>query len=61
MKEFRDVRYVQVPDGTYIAYLTVGDGPVDIVWQPEKNSNVDIVWQIPNWSAWFLGSPASPV
>ena len=55
MKEFRDVRYVQVPDGTYIAYLTVGDGPVDIVWQPEKNSNVDIVWQIPNWSAWFLG------
>ena len=55
MSEFRDVRYVQVPDGTYIAYLTVGDGPIDIVWQPEKNSNVDIVWQIPNWSAWFLG------
>ena len=47
MTEFRDVRYVQVSDGAYIAYLTVGDGPVDIVWQPEKNNNVDIVWQIP--------------
>ncbi len=36
--QIQDVRYVMVPDGTYIAYLTVGEGPVDIVWQPEDRT-----------------------
>jgi class 3 adenylate cyclase len=44
-----------VPDGTYIAYLTVGEGPVDIVWQPEIYSNVDVIWQHQKYVAWFGG------
>jgi len=55
MIESHDVRYVKVPDGTYIAYLTLGEGPIDVVWQPDIYSNVDVVWQIPKWAAWFRG------
>jgi class 3 adenylate cyclase len=53
--ESHDVRYVKMPDGAYIAYLTVGDGPVDIAWQPDIYSNVDVIWQMPKWAAWFRG------
>lgn len=55
MTESHDVRYVKVPDGAYIAYLTLGQGPVDIAWQPDTYSNVDVIWQIPKWAAWFRG------
>lgn len=50
-----DVRYVKVPDGAYIAYLTVGEGPIDIAWQPDMYSNVDVIWQVPKYAAWFRG------
>jgi class 3 adenylate cyclase len=53
--ESHDVRYVQMPDGAYIAYMTTGDGPIDIVWQPEIYSNVDVIWEMPKWAAWFRG------
>ena len=26
-------RYLSTPDGTYIAYQVLGDGPIDIAWQ----------------------------
>jgi len=55
MTEPHDVRYVKVPDGAYIAYMTTGEGPIDIVWQPEIYSNVDVIWQMPKWAAWFRG------
>jgi len=55
MIESHDVRYVKVPDGTYIAYLTLGEGPIDVVWQPDIYTNVDIVWEVPKWAAWFRG------
>jgi class 3 adenylate cyclase len=55
MTESPDVRYVKVPDGAYIAYLTLGEGSVDIAWQPDIYSNVDVIWQVPKYAAWFRG------
>jgi class 3 adenylate cyclase len=55
MNESYDVRYARAPDGAYIAYMTTGDGPIDIVWQPEIYSNVDVIWQLPRWAAWLRG------
>ena len=37
----------KTPDGVYIAYQTLGDGPVDIVWQFEWIGNVDYDLGVP--------------
>jgi hypothetical protein len=31
--ETAQTKHARAPDGAYIAYQTVGDGPIDIVWQ----------------------------
>ena len=58
MTETQDMGYVKMPDGAYIAYMTTGEGPIDVVWQPEIYSNIDVVWQMPRWAAWFRGLAA---
>ena len=55
MSDAPDGRYVKVPDGTYIAYATLGDGPIDIAWQPDIYSNIDAIWHVPKFAAWFRG------
>ena len=47
------------PTATYIAYQTVGDGPIDIVWQFEWFGNVDTIWEYRPYAEWFRGSPRS--
>src|SRR5512132_4475516 len=39
--------YARLEDGAYIAYRVDGDGPIDIVWQPEWPGNIDMDWQSP--------------
>ena len=39
--------YARPEDGAYIAYRVDGDGPIDIVWQPEWPGNIDMDWQSP--------------
>ncbi|MEA2581177.1 MAG: hypothetical protein QOE83_2069 [Actinomycetota bacterium] len=53
--EGRDTRYARGDDGTYIAYQTVGRGPIDIAWQFEWMGNVDVIWQSRVFAAWFEG------
>ena len=48
-----DTRYATTPDGAYIAYQVVGDGPVDLVWQFDFFGNVDVVWEQPRYSSWW--------
>jgi class 3 adenylate cyclase/pimeloyl-ACP methyl ester carboxylesterase len=48
-----DPRYVRSPDGTYIAYLVVGAGPVDIAWQFDFFGNLDCAWDSPTDGAWY--------
>ena len=50
-----ETRYAKAPDGVYIAYQVVGDGPIDMVWQFDWLGNVDTVWQHPALASWFRG------
>jgi class 3 adenylate cyclase len=50
-----ETRYARAPDGAYLAYQTVGDGPVDLVWQFEWVGNVDTIWEHEPSAAWFRG------
>ena len=40
-------RYAVTPDDVYIAYQMAGDGPVDIVWQPDWPGNIAFEWEAP--------------
>jgi class 3 adenylate cyclase/pimeloyl-ACP methyl ester carboxylesterase len=48
--EIRDTRYARAPDGAYIAYQATGAGPVDMVFQFDYFSNVDLLWETPTGS-----------
>ena len=50
-----ETRYVKTTDGVYIAYQTVGDGPIDIAWQFEWLGNVDTIWEYRPFAEWFRG------
>jgi class 3 adenylate cyclase len=50
--------YAKADDGVYIAYQTLGDGPVDIVWQFEWIGNVDSIWEFRPYAEWFRGLAA---
>ena len=48
-----ETQYVVTPDGAYIAYQVVGDGPIDLVWQFDFVGNVDLAWEAPDYALWF--------
>jgi pimeloyl-ACP methyl ester carboxylesterase len=51
-----DTRYVQAPDGPYLAYQVVGEGPVDVaIGFHYFGSNVDLMWEEPDWRPFLLG------
>jgi class 3 adenylate cyclase len=49
--------YARAPDGAYIAYETVGEGP-DLFWQADFLANVDVAWEDP-WYRRFFTALAS--
>jgi class 3 adenylate cyclase/pimeloyl-ACP methyl ester carboxylesterase len=51
--EIRDTRYAQTPDGVYLAYQVVGDGPIDFAFQFEYG-DIDLLWEHP-YADRFLG------
>ena len=51
--ELRDIRYAKTPDGVYIAYQTFGERPIDLVWQFDFLSNLDVMWESPRWDTFF--------
>jgi class 3 adenylate cyclase len=48
-------RYAKTDDGVFIAYQTLGEGPIDIAWQFEWLGNVDAIWQARLYAEWFRG------
>ena len=40
-------RYAKAADGAYLAYQTVGEGPIDLVWQLDWFGNLDVIWEWP--------------
>jgi class 3 adenylate cyclase len=53
--EAPETRYAETPDGVFIAYQVVGDGPVDVAWQFDWLGNVDLVWDVPMYADVFEG------
>ena len=53
-----ETRYAKTADGVHIAYQVVGDGPVDVVWVMGWTSNVEAMWEEPNFAR-FLRHIAS--
>jgi class 3 adenylate cyclase len=50
--------YARPEDGAYIAYRVDGDGPIDIVWQPDWIGNIDMEWDAALFRP-FLGTLSS--
>jgi class 3 adenylate cyclase/pimeloyl-ACP methyl ester carboxylesterase len=46
------VRYARSGDA-HIAYQVVGDGPVDLVYTPGIWSNVEVMWEWPEWARYL--------
>ena len=41
-----DTRYAITPEGVYLAYQVVGEGPIDVVWQYDPIfGNVEDMWE----------------
>jgi hypothetical protein len=53
--EVPDFRYATAPDGAYLAYQVVGDGPIDVAWQVDAGGCLDVWWELPWVRAWFEG------
>jgi class 3 adenylate cyclase len=50
-----DTRYVQTPDGVYLAYQVVGAGAVDVALGFHYfGSNVDLMWDEPDWRPFMV-------
>jgi class 3 adenylate cyclase len=47
-----ETRYARSGE-TYIAYQTLGDGPVDLVWMPMWASQLEMMWEDPSLPAFF--------
>ena len=45
--EIPETRYATTEDGISIAFQTVGNGPVDLVFDPGVWGNVEIMWELP--------------
>lgn len=50
-----ETRYAKTPDGVYLAYQVAGEGPIDIAWQSDWLSNVDVLWEGPVYGQLFRG------
>jgi len=48
-----DTHYAVTPDGVYIAYQIMGDGPIDLVWQSDWPGNIDTEQEGPLLRIWF--------
>jgi class 3 adenylate cyclase/pimeloyl-ACP methyl ester carboxylesterase len=48
-----DTHYAITPDGVYVAYQVMGDGPIDVVWQSDWPGNIDIEQEGSLYRIWF--------
>ena len=44
-------RYAVTDDGVHIAYQTVGDAPVDVVFVHAFVSHVELFWELPSFES----------
>ncbi len=53
MSEPSTFGYARAPDGAYLGYRVDGDGPIDLVAQPDWPGNIDLDWQDPLVGTWL--------
>jgi pimeloyl-ACP methyl ester carboxylesterase/class 3 adenylate cyclase len=46
------IRYAE-HEGIHVAYQVVGDGPIDLVYTPGIWSNLDVMWEWPEWARYL--------
>jgi len=51
----RECNYAKTDDGVYLAYQLIGDGPIDILYQPDWPGNIDMEWEWPAFAALLDG------
>jgi class 3 adenylate cyclase/pimeloyl-ACP methyl ester carboxylesterase len=51
-----ETRYARTTDGVYIAYQTVGEGPDVVIGFNADESNVDLMWDEPDWRPFLVGT-----
>jgi class 3 adenylate cyclase len=52
--EIPEVRYAKASDGTHLAYQTVGNGPVDLVYMQPWISHLEYIWEEPRYERFLL-------
>ncbi len=45
MIDVPETRYARTPDGVSIAYHTVGDGPIDLLWLHAFMGGLEVIWE----------------
>jgi class 3 adenylate cyclase/pimeloyl-ACP methyl ester carboxylesterase len=49
-----ETRYARASDGTHIAYQTLGEGPVDLVYMQPWISHLEVIWEEPRYERFLL-------
>ncbi|MGQ0607811.1 MAG: alpha/beta fold hydrolase [Chloroflexota bacterium] len=52
---YHETGYAQTEDGVYLAYQVIGDGPIDVLYQPDWPGNIDMEWEWPAFAALLEG------
>lgn len=51
----KETGYARTEDGVYLAYQLIGDGPIDVLYQPDWPGNIDMEWEFPSNRAFIEG------
>ena len=55
---YHETAYAQAEDGVFLAYQVIGDGPIDVLYQPDWPGNLDMEWEWPAFAAFLEGMGA---
>ena len=44
-----ETHYARTPDGVSLAYHTIGDGPVDLLWLHAFQGGIEVLWEGPRY------------
>jgi class 3 adenylate cyclase len=47
MRDVHEPRYARTPDGVYLAYQVIGDGPIDLLYEMDTFAGLDLLWELP--------------
>jgi pimeloyl-ACP methyl ester carboxylesterase len=45
-----EVQYARTADGAHIAYQVLGNGPLDLLFEPGVGGYIELVWEVRNFA-----------